>query len=269
MQQGCIWRALLCNRREHGFIVGSHPMRTRFQTHRRLHLLTLCSALAVVLCALPARAQSVCSSDGQAQPQALLERFINAECDTCWSDPATPPAPKEALALDWIVPSPLGDAAALSAAASRDALWRLESLHQDKPATQTSQRIQVTGWPGANLRVAHGVALGGYLGASIEMTLPQSEAVKWPLQAWLVLVETLPPGVADSPVSRNLIRNVLQPIWNMGNALLISEQMSFKEMRAMNIPEGVNPQRLRVVGWVQDASGKILTTAESSCPPEE
>lgn len=248
-------------------------MRTRLQTHRRLHLLTLCSALAVVLCALPARAQSVCSSDGQAQPQALLERFVNAECDTCWSDPATPPAPQGALALDWIVPSPLGDAAALAAAASRDALLRLESLNRQKPATQSSQRIRVSTWPGANLRVAHGVALGGYLGASIALTVPQSkavsEAIKWPLEAWLVLVETLPPGVADSPVSRNLIRNVLQPIWNMGNALLISEQMSFKEMRAMNIPEGANPQRLRVVGWVQDASGQIIVAAESACLPED
>lgn len=244
-------------------------MRTRLQTHRHLRLLTLCSALTAVLCALPARAQSVCSSDGQAQPQALLERFVSAECDTCWSDAATSPAPHGALALDWIVPSPLGDAAALSAAASRDALLRQESLNRINPATQESQILPVSGWPSANLRVAHGVALGGYLGASIALTLPQSEAVKWPLQAWLVLVETLSPGVADSPVSRNLVRNVLHPMWNKGDALVISEQMGFNEMRAMNIPEGANPQRLRVVGWVQDASGQILVAAESACPPEE
>jgi hypothetical protein len=226
-------------------------------------------AVAVVLIALPAHSQSVCSSDSQAQPQALFERFVNAECDTCWSDPSTPAVAPGELALDWIVPSPLGDAAALSAAASRDALWRLESLRHDKPTTQASQHVPVSAWPSASLRVAHGVALGGYLGASIELTLRQSAAVKWPLQAWLVLVETLPPGVADSTVSRNLVRNVLQPLWNMRDALLISEQMSFKEMRALNIPEGANPQRLRVVGWVEDASGQVLVAAESACQSED
>jgi hypothetical protein len=244
-------------------------MRIRLQTRSHPRLLTACSTLALVLCALPASAQSMCSSDGQAQPQALLERFVNADCAACWSDPATPPASQGDLALDWIVPSPLGDAAALSTAASRDALLRLESLSRNQPVTQTSHTVPVAGWPGASLRVAHGVALGGYLGASIALTLPQSETVKWPLQAWLVLVETLPPGVAESPVSRNLVRNVLQATWNKRDALVISEQMSFNEMRAMNIPEGANPQRLRVVGWVQDASGQILVAAESACPLEE
>jgi hypothetical protein len=198
-----------------------------------------------------------------------LERFVNAECATCWSALGTPTVTPDALALDWIVPSPLGDAAALSVAASRDALLRLESLNHNKPATQDSRRVQVTGWPGGHLRVAHGVALGGYLGASIELTLAPGEAVKWPLQAWLVLVETLPPGTADSPVPRNLARNVLQSSWNMRDALLISEHMSFKEMRALNIPEGANPQRLRVVGWVEDATGQVLVAAQSACTPEE
>lgn len=248
-------------------------MCTRFQIHRRTRLMAAYVAVTVVFIALPARSQSVCSSDAQAQPQTLFERFVNAECDTCWNDPATPPAPQGALALDWIVPSPFGDTAALSVAASRDALLRLESLNRDKPATQASHRVPVSAWPGASLRVAHGVALGGYLGASIELTLPHSEAVsesfKWPLQAWLVLVETLPPGMADSPVPRNLVRNALQPQWNERDALLISEQISFKEVRALNIPEGANPQRLRVVGWVQDAAGKILTAAESACQSED
>jgi hypothetical protein len=244
-------------------------MLTRLPARGIARLIAHCVAMAAMLGAPPARSQAVCSSDGQTQPQALFERFINAECDTCWHDPSTPTVTPGALALDWIVPSPLGDAAALSAAASRDALLRLESLRQDKPATQSSQILKVTNWPGVHLRVAHGVALGGYLGASIELTLPQGEAIKWPLQAWLVLVETLPPGVADSPVSRNLVRNVLQTSWNMRDALLNSERLSVKETRPLNIPEGANPQRLRVVGWVEDASAQVMVTAESACPPPE
>jgi hypothetical protein len=244
-------------------------MRTRLQTRSRTYLIAACSALAAALCALPARGQSVCSSDGQALPQALLERFVNAECETCWSDPSTAKLAPGELPLDWIVPSPLGDAAALSAVASRDALFRLESLNRNKPATQFSQRIQVSAWPGTGLRVAHGVTVGGYLGASVSLTLPAGGVAKWPLQAWLVLVETLPAGVADSPVSRNLVRNVLQTLWNKDDLILISEQMSFKEMRALNIPEGASPQRLRLVGWVEDASGQVMVAAESVCPPEE
>jgi hypothetical protein len=55
----------------------------------------------------------------------------------------------------------------------------------------------------------------------------------------------------------------------MRDALLISEQMSFKESRPLNIPEGANPQRLRVVGWVQDARGQVMVAAESACLPED
>ena len=33
------------------------------------------------------------------------------------------------------------------------------------------------------------------------------------------------------------------------------------------IPEGANPDRLRVVGWVEDAQGRIRAIAESRCLP--
>jgi hypothetical protein len=35
----------------------------------------------------------------------------------------------------------------------------------------------------------------------------------------------------------------------------------------MNIPEGANPSRLRVVGWVEDARGRIRAIAQSLCVP--
>jgi hypothetical protein len=34
----------------------------------------------------------------------------------------------------------------------------------------------------------------------------------------------------------------------------------------MSIPEGANPKRLRVVGWVEDARGRVVATAQSRCP---
>jgi hypothetical protein len=226
--------------------------------------------LAALLLGAPlAHSQSVCSSDDQASPTALFERFINADCESCWSNPTTQLAAPGALALDWIMPGSLGDEAPLAAAASRDALMRLDALHHAPPKTQSTLATTVAGWPGAALRVAHGMAVGGYVGASIELTLPAGATPELPLQAWLVLVETLPKNFEGSPVARNLVRNVLQPAWNMREELQKSEQLNFKETRPMNIPQGATPAHLRVLGWVTDAKGRVLAAAESTCPPED
>ncbi len=226
--------------------------------------------LAALLPVSPlAHSQSVCSSDAQATPKVLFERFINADCEACWRNPATTVAPHGALALDWIVPGRQGDEAALAGAASRDALMRLNALQRDRPEALGTEETKVQGWPGAVLRVAHGPALGGYVGAAIELSLPPHQAPDTPLRAWLVLVETLPVGFEGSPVPRNLVRNVFQPAWNMRDALLNSEQFSFKEVRSLNIPEGAKSERLRVVGWVQDAAGRVTLAAESACRDED
>ena len=83
----------------------------------------------VVLLTAPiqAQAQSFCASDGQPVPVQLIERFINADCDSCWSDPATPRPGLGGIALDWIIPGGLDEDAPLSAVATRDALARLEA----------------------------------------------------------------------------------------------------------------------------------------------
>lgn len=225
--------------------------------------------LAMLLGASQAHSQSSCSSDGQAAPKALLDRFINADCASCWRDPATPVASSGTLALDWILPGAQGEDAALAPVANRDALMRLTELDHTPPNAQISRITTVSGWPGATLRVAHGPAVSGYLGASIELTLPPSTLVTTPLQAWLVMVETLPQGLEDSPTPRNLARNVLQTSWKMRESLQNTERLNFKELRPMNIPAGAKPERLRVVGWVQDASGRVLLAAESVCLTED
>ena len=70
----------------------------------------IATTCAVVLLAAqaPAKAQSFCVSDGQPVPVQLMERFINADCGNCWSDPATPQPGLRAVALDWIIPGGLG-----------------------------------------------------------------------------------------------------------------------------------------------------------------
>jgi len=225
--------------------------------------------LSLLLAATVAHSQSVCSSDDQAHPTVLFERFINADCETCWRDTNTPTAPPDALVLDWIVPGSQGEDAALASAATTDALARLASLQQTRPTTQSQQTTAVTGLPGAVLRVAYGPALNNYVGMSVSLMLPANSALAWPLSGWVVLVENLPNGTEGSPLPRNMVRNALQPSWNKGEALSNQEQINFEDVRAMSLPEGTHPDRLQLLGWVQDAQGRVLTASRSVCPSED
>ncbi len=235
----------------------------------RLPLRQVSIALALALpwpwAAGAAWAQASCSSDGQTPPQALLERFINADCAACWSDPKTTRAKPGDMALDWIAPSARGDNAPLSAVASRDALQRLESLHREAPAADDSRRRQLPAKPLA-LRVAHGLALNAYMGASIELKAAPGRALpSGLLTAWLVMVETIPQGAENTPVPRNIVRNALMSSWSINSLLSNSKQTKFLESRPMRIPEGANPDHLRVLGWVENAHGDVIASAASLC----
>jgi hypothetical protein len=235
------------------------------------------SAIVLQLCS-STWAQAACASDGQRPPTALVERFTSADCEACWADRATPKAKASELALDWIVPTAKGDDAPLSAAATRDALARLESLRVQAPATATSARHTIASKPNAKaltLRVAHGVALGGYMGTSIELKPARGIVMpSQPLTAWLLLVEQVPAGTDGTPVARNLVRNALLSTWNIHSSLSHTEQTGVRptpgparlyESRPMSIPAGANPEHLRVVGWVEDARGRVIASAASVC----
>jgi len=220
--------------------------------------------LLAAAAAPPALAQSVCSSDGQARPVALVERFINADCRDCWSDAASPRARRGELALDWVLPGRQGEDAPLSAVASRDGLRRLQALGLAPPAASSNRISPVA--PQGRLRVAHGLPVAGYVGTSIELRhLPTAMAA--PFSAWLALVETVPAGTEGSPLARNLVRNMLQPSWDGREQLSKGEHPGWRESRVMDIPPGTDPSRLAVIGWVQDASGRVVAAAQSRCVP--
>ena len=217
--------------------------------------------LLALLSAAGAQGQSSCASDGLPQPAALVERFISADCESCWSDAKTSRPGRGELALDWIVPGSRGDDAPLSAAASRDSLARLQALGRSAPTQTDTLRMKAQGGS-RKLRVAHGLPVSNYIGASIEL----KPASGGPWKAWLLLVETIPPGTEGTPVERNLVRNVLQPGWDDISSSK-EEKKSLLESRPMSIPEGANRERLRVVGWVEDARGQIVAVAQSRCRP--
>ena len=215
-------------------------------------------------------APSFCASDGQPRPAQLLERFINADCDSCWQDPATPKASAGQAVLDWVVPNDTGskgEDAPLSAVANRDGLNRLQALGKSLPTLTLVSTLTVKTRRGATLRVAHGLPLSGYMGTSIELKASPTSTKAQPVTAWLVLVETLPQGTEGSPVERNLVRNSiqirLQPN-KFGRKQLLNKERFF-ESRVMSIDSGVNPERLRVIGWIENQAGQVVVAAQSRC----
>ncbi|KRB27494.1 hypothetical protein [Acidovorax sp. Root70] len=234
---------------------------------------TLASLLLTLVHAPQALAQASCSSDGTPKPVALFERFISADCAACWGDAATP-APStnsSAVVLDWIVPGTAGDDAPLSAAASTDALPRLQALGR-KPPTSTDVHItSVDGAASGRLRVAHGVAFNDYVGTGISFTpspapMQRQEAAA-PLAFHLLLVETIPAGTDGTVVPRHIVRSQFEGSWPQAQR---SERDKgrprvWMETRPMRIPDGAQAERLHLVGWVQDASGRIVAAAQSVC----
>ena len=221
-------------------------------------------AAALLGASLGAHAQSFCASDGQARPVRLMERFTSADCADCWRDPATPAAGPGTVALDWVVPGAQGEDATLSAVATRDALARLEAVKEAAPAASRTRVQALQPLAGSRLRVAHGLPVADYLGASIELK-PAPRAARQRLTAWLALVETLPAGLESSPVERNLVRNLLQRTWGLDKALSKDEQSRLFESRSMNIAPGAGRERLRVIGWVEDEKGRVRAAAQSRC----
>jgi hypothetical protein len=215
--------------------------------------------LAGALASPAVLAQSSCSSDGQPQPRAVLERFINADCEACWTDPATPAAAANALALDWVLPGSKGDDAPLSAVASRDAVERLAALGLAPPDRVAAHTLTRQGPPVA-LRAARGMAFNDYIGTSIE--LKPAGRTGW--DAWLVLVETLPAGTEGSPVERNLVRNVFRPDWGRPPARAAA---GLGETRAMQIHAGAQADRLRLVALLHDRRGRLAAAVVTDCKP--
>jgi hypothetical protein len=228
--------------------------------------------LIFTLQATQVAAQSSCSSDQAVAVKSISERFTNADCEACWTKPILTPNSgaksdtKSSATLDWLAPSPAGEDAPLSAAANRDALLRLENLRTSLPKEQQVVKTAVS--PSAyKIRVAHGLAVAGYIGSSIELTrFPQNLSKSKNLTAVLLLTETIPKGTADSPVERNLVRNMLIESWQVAPIpLKKSEKQVILTRRPLSIPQGVNPDNLHVFGWVQDDKGRVLAAAQSLC----
>lgn len=228
---------------------------------------------------LPAHALPACSSDGLAPPRVLVERFIHADCEACWANPSLREPGDDAVALDWIVPSARGDDAPLSTAALPEAAERLRTLGRalpaggdvaitDLPAPPAPPTSQRGARAQASLRVGQGPAFNGYVGITVKLSTPRGRTYAGPYEYTLMLVESIAAQEEGSPVARNLVRNVLQrPLVKRMQLSKHEHTATWDEIGVMGIPDGANPQRLRLVGWVQDSRGRMLATAQSVCQP--
>jgi hypothetical protein len=195
----------------------------------------------------------------------LVERFVSADCEACWSAPPTKKPEPNALVIDWIVPSGQGDVAPLAAAASRDAQLRLDFLGRSAPATSAVISTEVLRDQTHQLSVAQGLPVGAYIGAIIEYKVPVKARHRKPVSVWLLLVETIAPGADGAQEEKNLVRNMLVSTWDRSDKRSKTGKSVFRELRPLNIAQGARPEHLRVVGWVQDAQGRVLTAAQSVC----
>lgn len=215
--------------------------------------------LAALLClALPLAGHALCTSDGVPAPAAVLERFIDADCADCWTDPATPRPGRGALVLDWVVPGRQGEQAPLSTVALVEAQDRLQRHGRPPQPGRTDAVTTRRAGPAAALRLAQGQPFNDYIGTSIALEAPGQE--RW--SAWLLLVEELPAGTEGSPVARNLVRNVFRPDWDRPGP---RAPRQLAETRAMQIHEGASPARLRLVAVLEDGRGRMRAIRRTTC----
>ncbi|MFO1220371.1 MAG: hypothetical protein U1E89_18570 [Burkholderiaceae bacterium] len=189
-------------------------------------------------------------------PRAVVERFISADCDACWTRLDSARSTTDAWVLDWIVPSARGDEAPLAAAAPAEASARAQRRGVDLASDSAlTQRTPLPVTAGDSLAVTAGPAWYGYFGVQLDVK------GHWPAgsSAWMALVEAVPRGTDGTPVPRHLVRNVAGPI---AVDRLEADQ---RETRAMRWPETAKPQRLVASAWIETTDGRIVAFARDGC----
>lgn len=213
--------------------------------------------LVLLLLAAPLAAHALCTSDEVPAVATLVERFTSADCLACWRERAAPKPAADTLVLDWIVPGLKAGGGTIATAPSEDALDRLEWLRHRRPATVETVTSRREGKP-AQLRIAHGASFNDYVGVSMEL----EDAGGDPWHAWLLLVERLPAGAGGSPLARNVVRKVFRPeSWSRAGR----RAGALAETRSMQLPKGTDPERLRLVGVLQDGRGRIRAITQTEC----
>jgi len=207
-----------------------------------------------MLLAAPAHAASPACRPSP--PTRLVERFVPADCERCWSGAAPLARPAGSLVLDWITPA--GDDAAMASAALPEAAARAGRM----PAGQTQVReTRLHPSTAPLLRIVDGPAWNGYIGLRLLVT--RHVGMPPGALAYAALVEQVPAGSDGSPIERHLVRAIVGP---MGLGELASLP-KIEHLRAVAVPAGSRADRLASVAWIETPEGRAITAAVS--PPAE
>jgi hypothetical protein len=190
---------------------------------------------------------------------AVLERFISAECEACWTDASVAQPGAGDWLLDWIVPSARGDEAPLSSAAPAEALARARRALKTEPANDRAsvRRSATRSDTALQLRVSSGPAWSGYFGVQVDA----SARAKAGASVWIGLVETVATGVDGSAAPRQLVRTVSGPF----TPVELRSGKPWRHLQAMRWPETAKPSRLHARAWIEDTAGRIVAMAGEPC----
>lgn len=209
-------------------------------------------AVASLVLALAAHAAAAPPDCDAAPPKRLVERFVPADCETCWQTASARDRSAGTMVLDWIVPA--GDAAPLAAAALRDAADRVKAA---KPRETTYRPAAIGGRAAPELRVSDGPAWNGYI--AMQLTVRKRGALPKDAVGYLALVERVPAGSEGTPVERQLVRALAGP-------LLLQElatEAAVQHFAAVGVPDTERPERLASVGWIETAGGRVIAATQS------
>jgi hypothetical protein len=213
--------------------------------------------LGAALLTLGALANANATSACPRTPTALIEHFIGADCERCWQT-AGASAPWR---LDWILPSPSGDAAPLATAALTDGAERAARAGVALPAADgaAEQRtpLAVPRQP-LRLSVLSGPAWNGYLAVQYDL----GRGAPADSKVWVAIVESIPAGTEGSPDARELVRAVAGPF----GARPTASADGATPMVALRAPATPQPQRLSARAWVEGSDGRLLAIASEACP---
>lgn len=224
----------------------------RRQNHAMPQPILFAAAALALLSALPTRAAPTCTAARQ-----VVERFISADCETCWGAGSAQTLPASTWVLDWIAPGTRGAEAPLAVASLPEAAERLQALG-NPPLTDGALQGTRAVTPANALRmsVAGGPAWNRYLGLQLSARgKPPAGAV-----AYLALVEDVPAGSDGTMVARRLLRAVAGPL------PLDPSGRATTQLRALRIPEGAKPERLQGVAWWVDGRQQIGGIVREGCP---
>ena len=188
-------------------------------------------------------------------PLRLVERFMSADCESCWAAAGSSAEVGRTMVLDWIAPT--SESAPLAVGAVAEAIARAGAL----TTSTTKQQATVLQASAPRLRIADGPAWNGYIG--LQLTVHRGAPLPAGATAYVALVERVAAGSEGSGVARQLVRNVVGPL----SLEELATTSTVHHFRAMRLPEGAQVEKLASVAWVENAEGKVLAATQSAKQP--